>query len=166
MKNDNNGNDNNHHNNNDNDNDEEIDMNLCKIPMLASTYLPLTKNTISALLRDIVSMSNLHPQKKILSYKCFTGTTDEYTLLNTFRWNNKDACMNYTRQKKRRSWMTTLPKLISAKDDVEEGANWILTYYGKKYEGEFIKVCNKLGYPIRTKKCRLQRPLLCGSRVI
>ena len=50
--------------------------------------------------------------------------------------------------------MNVLPRLISAQDNEEEGANWILTYYGEKYEGQFIKDCNDLGYPIRPKKMK------------
>ena len=114
--NDNNGNDNN------TDNSEEIDMKSSAIPMLSSLGVPLTKNIISSLLRDIVCISNQHPMKELLSYTSHKGNKGIFTLVNTFRWKSKEACVKYSNQKKRRGWMKALPELVSAKGDDNEGA--------------------------------------------
>ena len=50
--------------------------------------------------------------------------------------------------------MNTIPKLINSTGNNEEGANWILSYYAKKYEPQFIAVCQELGYPIKLKNIR------------
>ena len=48
--------------------------------------------------------------------------------------------------------MNIIPTLVNSSGDDEEGANWIISYYAKKYELQFIKVSQELGFNIKSKK--------------
>lgn len=55
-------------------------------------------------------------------------------------------------KKRKKCSLNIIPILVNSSGNEEEGANCVLSYYAKKYELQFIKVCQELGYNIKSKK--------------
>lgn len=67
-------------------------------------------------------------------------------------WKSKKVFMKYANEKRKKCSLNIIPTLVHSSGDDEEGANWIISYYAKKYELQFIKVAQELGYNIKSKK--------------
>ena len=132
--------------------DDAINVdNLSDYPVLHASAIPLRKTVLNPLLRDIVALSRLHPDKNLLSYKSKNDRV-EYTLIDTFRWKSKEACIKFSNQRKNSCFLQHLPGLIHNDGNEKAGANWMISYYGHHHEDEFVAVCEELGYPVLTHK--------------
>ena len=117
-----------------------------KLPLLARLHLPLTPYFISALLNEIIKISEIYPQANLLTMKRFDGSTT--TLVPIPNSKNVDS---FTRNVLRKKWVDKIPESIFP-NDKSVAVEWLLYELGKKYEDEFVVTSKKLGYPLVTKQ--------------
>jgi hypothetical protein len=121
-----------------------------KFPLLSSFGVPLCREFISPILREIVLLSDSSPDSNLLTYTTHRGT--ECTLLNVPHSKNRIRFRRNVRG--RQNWLLQLPRLVGPADDEDgsEAAGWILEYLGSAFEDEYVATAETLGYPITSKK--------------
>jgi hypothetical protein len=127
----------------------EYEIRESSFPILSMVGLPVTKRLVSSLLREIVALSSLFPENRLLSYETHRGTSCE--LVKVVRSKNKNSFV--TNVRRHQSWLHRLPSLVVPQSvDPSVGASWILQHLALNFEDEFVHVCKKMGYPVFSKK--------------
>jgi hypothetical protein len=92
--------------------EEEFQTRELLFPIMSLLGLPVTKHSVSSLLREIVALSCLYPEHGLLSYETHRGTSCE--LVKVTRSKNKDYFVTNVRQ--HQSWLHCLPTLVVAEN--------------------------------------------------
>ena len=103
-----------------------------KLPLLARLHLPLTPYFISALLNEIIKISEIYPQANLLTMKRFDWSTT--TLVPIPNSKNVDS---FTRNVLRKKWVDKIPECIFP-NDKSVAVEWLLYELWKKYDDEFV----------------------------
>ena len=117
-----------------------------QLPILSRLHIPLTPPFISALLNEVIKLSEKYPHQNILKVKRYNGTTT--TLVPVPEAKSKDS---FNRNIRRKLWLNKLPECIYP-SDTSSAVEWLIHELGSRYEDEFVLATKKLGYPIFTKK--------------
>jgi hypothetical protein len=118
-------------------------------PALCNHGIPFTKSSIHAILRDILKLSQLAPNSKLLIFPSFSGRL--YTLIQVPLSSNY---YRFARNARESRWIQSalLASAGRASEEAKEtAACFLLTYLGKIYEDAFAFSATKLGLLLKPK---------------
>ena len=123
------------------------------VPGLARLGVPLQRNILRVIVRELSILSNLFPKEGILNYTSFKGV--EHSMLHVPVCKNKKT---FIRMDQKRKFIESLPSLIcnsnnnNDENQTEKATEWILYRMAKQNEEVFIRVANDLGYNLGIQK--------------
>ena len=121
-----------------------------KVPGLTHLGIPLHKNVLRVMVRELTVLSNQFPKEGILNYSDYKGV--EHALVQVPVCNTKES---FIRSNQRGKFIDRLPSTIcggkNAKVNEDIVAEWILNRLGKRHELSFIRTANDLGYNVGSK---------------
>jgi hypothetical protein len=107
--------------------------------------IPLTKNSISMLLKEINTLNRINEGTNLLQYTNWLGKPITMVSIPT----SKNESTFLSQHKNYFNWLDSLPSyVIGTNTELNEAevAGWIMRRLANIFEDEFVKVAWKLGY--------------------
>ena len=126
---------------------EDEEERMKKVPALVQMGIPITKNVLQVVAKELAVLDNAFRNKNILNYK--NWRRNDKHLMVVPKCTTYESFVTTNNSTK---FIDSLPSMIHGcknnKDKDAEVSGWIIKRLGKKHEETLLNVCREMGYNI------------------